>query len=56
MGADVALGRAYLEACGQMALGSPNFVARLKANSPMNDGDHATYFGATRGAVSTTRC
>jgi N-ethylmaleimide reductase len=50
VGADVASGRADLEAYGQMVLANPDFVARLKADAPMNDADRATFFGgAARG-------
>lgn len=47
IGADVASGLADLEAYGQMILANPDFVARLKANVPMNDADRSTYFGGT---------
>ena len=56
IGADVDWGRADLEACGQMVLANPDFVAREKTNSPMNDADPTTYIGGARRAVSTTRC
>ena len=36
---------ADLEAYGQMVLANPDFVARLKADAPMNDADRATFFG-----------
>jgi N-ethylmaleimide reductase len=50
VGADVASGLADLEAYGQMVLANPDFVARLKADAPMNDADRATFFGgAARG-------
>jgi 2,4-dienoyl-CoA reductase-like NADH-dependent reductase (Old Yellow Enzyme family) len=50
IGADVASGRADLEAYGQMVLANPDFVARLKAGAPMNEADRATFFGgAARG-------
>jgi len=47
IGADVASGLAELEAYGQMVLANPDFVARLKANAPMNGADHNTYFGGS---------
>jgi N-ethylmaleimide reductase len=47
IGADVASGLADLEAYGQMVLANPDFVARLKANVPMNEADRTTYFGGT---------
>jgi N-ethylmaleimide reductase len=50
VGADVASGLADLEAYGQMVLANPDFVARLKADAPMNEADRATFFGgAARG-------
>ncbi|AXV79232.1 MULTISPECIES: alkene reductase [Ralstonia solanacearum species complex] len=45
VGADVASGLADLEAYGQMVLANPDFVARLKANAPMNDAQRNTFFG-----------
>jgi N-ethylmaleimide reductase len=45
IGADLASGLADLEAYGQMVLANPDFVARLKANAPMNDADRNTFFG-----------
>ncbi|MFB9262814.1 alkene reductase [Bradyrhizobium erythrophlei] len=52
IGADVASGLADLEAYGQMVLANPDFVARLKANAPMNDADRNTFFGgAAQGYV-----
>ena len=47
IGTDVASGLAELEAYGQMVLANPDFVARLKANAPMNDADHNTFFGGS---------
>lgn len=47
IGADVAAGLADLEAYGQMVLANPDFVARLKAEAPLNDADPASYFGGT---------
>lgn len=47
IGADVASGLADLEAYGQMVLANPDFVARLKANAPMNDADRNAFFGGT---------
>jgi N-ethylmaleimide reductase len=50
IGADVISGLADLEAYGQMVLANPDFVARLKTNAPMNQADHASFFGgAARG-------
>ncbi|WP_338827334.1 alkene reductase [Bradyrhizobium sp. 27S5] len=52
IGSDVASGLADLEAYGQMVLANPDFVARLKANAPMNDADRNTFFGgAAQGYV-----
>lgn len=45
VGADVASGLANLEAYAAMVLANPDFVERLKANAPMNDADHNTFFG-----------
>jgi N-ethylmaleimide reductase len=45
IGADVASGLADLEAYGQMVLANPDFVARLKADAPMNEADRASFFG-----------
>ena len=45
IGVDVASGLADLEAYGQMVLANPDFVARLKTNSPMNEAVRATFFG-----------
>lgn len=45
IGADVTSGLADLEAYGQMILANPDFIARLKANAPMNDADRGTFFG-----------
>lgn len=45
IGGDVASGLADLESYGQMVLANPDFVARLKANAPMNAADRNTYFG-----------
>jgi 2,4-dienoyl-CoA reductase-like NADH-dependent reductase (Old Yellow Enzyme family) len=50
IGADVASGLADLEAYGQMVLANPDFVARVKTSAPMNQADHASFFGgAARG-------
>lgn len=52
IGADVTSGLADVEAYGQMILANPDFVARLKANAPMNEADRTTFFGgAARGYV-----
>ncbi|SFS13530.1 2,4-dienoyl-CoA reductase [Dyella sp. OK004] len=52
IGADVTSGLADLEAYGQLILANPDFVARLKANAPMNQADRTTFFGGTaRGYV-----
>ncbi|AEG69836.1 alkene reductase [Ralstonia solanacearum] len=45
IGADVASGQADLEAYGQMVLANPDFVARLKADAPMNTADRNAFFG-----------
>ena len=45
IGADVASGLADLEAYGQMVLANPDFVTRLKAGTPMNQADRASFFG-----------
>lgn len=45
IGADVASGLADMEAYGQMVLANPDFVERLKTQSPMNSADPVTYFG-----------
>ncbi len=47
IGTDVASGRADLEAYGQMVLANPDFVARLKADAPMNDAQRHTFFGGS---------
>ena len=47
IGADVASGLADLEAYGQMILANPDFLARLKANAPMNEADRTTFFGGS---------
>ena len=45
IGADVASGLADLEAYGHMVLANPDFVARLKTGTPMNEADRASFFG-----------
>ncbi|MHC6082200.1 alkene reductase [Ralstonia solanacearum] len=45
IGDDVASGLADLEAYGQMVLANPDFVARLKADAPMNAADRNAFFG-----------
>jgi 2,4-dienoyl-CoA reductase-like NADH-dependent reductase (Old Yellow Enzyme family) len=45
IGTDVASGLADLEAYGQMVLANPDFVARLKTGTPMNETDRASFFG-----------
>jgi 2,4-dienoyl-CoA reductase-like NADH-dependent reductase (Old Yellow Enzyme family) len=45
IGADIASGLADLESYAQMVLANPDFIARLKANAPMNTADRATFFG-----------
>lgn len=47
IGADVASGRADLEAYGQMVLANPDFIARLKAHAPMNEANRHGFFGGT---------
>ncbi|AXF22635.1 alkene reductase [Burkholderia pyrrocinia] len=52
IGTDVTAGLADLEAYGQMVLANPDFVTRLKTGAPMNDVQHATFFGGdARGYV-----
>ncbi|MGL3105198.1 alkene reductase [Bradyrhizobium sp. BR 1432] len=52
IGSDVTSGLADLESYGQMVLANPDFVARLKANAPMNEADRNTFFGgAAQGYV-----
>lgn len=46
-GKDVASGLAYLESYGQMTMANPDFIARLKAGSPLNTADRATCFGSS---------
>jgi N-ethylmaleimide reductase len=45
VGTDLTSGLADLEAYGQMILANPDFMARLKKNSPMNEADRASFFG-----------
>ncbi|GGA02349.1 alkene reductase [Dyella caseinilytica] len=45
IGVDMASGLADLESYGQMILANPDFVARLKANAPLNEADRSTFFG-----------
>ena len=47
IGVDVASGLAELEAYGHMVLANPDFVARLKANAPMNKADQNTFYGGS---------
>ncbi|MBK8059482.1 MAG: alkene reductase [Gemmatimonadetes bacterium] len=47
VGADVASGMADLEAYGAMVLANPDFVARLKADAPMNAPHREGFFGGT---------
>lgn len=47
IGADTASGLADLESYGQMILANPDFVARLRADAPMNDADRNTFFGGS---------
>lgn len=47
IGTDVADGLADLEAYGQFVLANPDFIARLKANAPLNAADRGTFFGGT---------
>lgn len=47
IGLDIEVGLADLEAYGQMVLANPDFVVRLKDNTPMNEADRTTYFGGT---------
>jgi N-ethylmaleimide reductase len=45
IGRDVASGLADLGAYGQMTLANPDFIARLRADAPMNEADRNTFFG-----------
>ena len=45
IGSDVASGLAELEAYGTMILSTPDFVARLKSDAPMNEVDPNTFYG-----------
>jgi N-ethylmaleimide reductase len=47
VGSDVTSGLADIESYGQMVLANPDFVARLKADAPMNAADRASFFGGT---------
>ena len=47
IGEDVASGLADMEAYGQMILANPDFLARLKADAPLNEADRNTFFGGT---------
>lgn len=47
IGQDIAAGRADLEAYGQFVLANPDFVERLRAGTPFNAADRASYFGGT---------
>ncbi|SKC98529.1 2,4-dienoyl-CoA reductase [Burkholderia sp. CF099] len=45
VGSDLVSGLADLESYGQMVLANPDFVARLTANSTMNEANRTTFFG-----------
>ena len=45
VGSDLASGLADLESYGQMVWANPDFVARLTANSTMNEANRMTFFG-----------
>jgi N-ethylmaleimide reductase len=45
IGADISSGQADLESYGQAILANPDFVARLKANSSMNEPRRQSFFG-----------
>lgn len=47
IGSDVDSGLADLESYGQMVLANPDFIARLKADAPMNEADRASFFGGS---------
>lgn len=47
IGSDIAAGLADMEAYGQMILANPDFLARLKADAPLNEGDRMSFFGGT---------
>ncbi|MCH4092089.1 MAG: hypothetical protein LKG39_06305 [Acetobacter sp.] len=47
IGADVTNGLADMEAYGQMILANPDFLARLKADAPLNNADHSSFFGGS---------
>lgn len=44
IGKDVASGLADMEAYGQMILANLDFLARLKANAPLNEANRKTFF------------
>ncbi|HTC09048.1 MAG TPA: alkene reductase [Acetobacteraceae bacterium] len=45
VGSDIAVGRADLESYGRFVLSTPDFTARLKSGSPMNEPDQPTWYG-----------
>lgn len=47
IGIDVASGLADMESYGSMILANPDFVERLKTNSPMNEANRETFYGGT---------
>lgn len=47
IGADLASGLADLESYGQMVLANPDFVARLRADAPLNEAKRGGFFGGT---------
>jgi N-ethylmaleimide reductase len=52
IGADVAAGTADIEAYGQMILANPDFIERLKADAPLNEGDRNTFYaGGAKGYI-----
>jgi 2,4-dienoyl-CoA reductase-like NADH-dependent reductase (Old Yellow Enzyme family) len=47
IGSDIAAGLAQMESYGQMVLANPDFVARIKNGTPLNEADRATFFGGS---------
>jgi N-ethylmaleimide reductase len=45
VGSDIAAGRADLESYGRFVLSTPDFTARLKSGSQMNEPDQPTWYG-----------
>ncbi|WP_168879836.1 alkene reductase [Rhizobium sp. P28RR-XV] len=52
VGSDIQAGTADMEAYGQFVLANPDFIARIKADAPLNEGDRNTYYaGGAQGYV-----